>query len=75
MSGARAEAGRPGWGGRYGAVVSTHAYAYFVMRQVSSRLYKPDGSVEVTPARLRRPELTIAGIEQDEADSLGYRYG
>jgi hypothetical protein len=28
----------------------------------------------VTLAQLRMPELTIAGIEQVEADSLKYRY-
>jgi hypothetical protein len=33
---------------RYGAVVSTQAHAHFIRRQVSSRLYEPDGSVEMT---------------------------
>ncbi len=32
-------------------------------------------SAEVARARLRMPELTIAGIEQAEADSLKHRYG
>ena len=31
-------------------------------------------SAEVTLAQLRRPELTIAAIEQAEADALKYRY-
>lgn len=31
-------------------------------------------SAEVTLAQLRMPELTIADIEQSEADSLKYRY-
>lgn len=31
-------------------------------------------SAEVTPAQLRMPELTIADIEQAEADSPKYRY-
>lgn len=31
-------------------------------------------SAEVTLAQLRMPELTIAGVEQAEADSLKYRY-
>lgn len=31
-------------------------------------------SAEVTPAQPRMPELTIADIEQAEADSLRYRY-
>jgi hypothetical protein len=31
-------------------------------------------SAEVTPAPLGMPELTIADIEQVEADSLNYRY-
>jgi len=31
-------------------------------------------SAEVTLAQLRRPELTIAEIEQNEADALKYRY-
>ncbi|MGW3029143.1 MSMEG_1061 family FMN-dependent PPOX-type flavoprotein, partial [Streptomyces sp. NPDC001221] len=31
-------------------------------------------SAEVTLAQLRMPELTIADIEQAEADSLKYRY-
>jgi PPOX class probable FMN-dependent enzyme len=48
-----------------------------------SSAWKPDGwlspdaqpsSAEVTLAQLRLPELTIAAIEQAEADSLKYRY-
>jgi hypothetical protein len=31
-------------------------------------------SAEVTPTPLGMPELTIADIEQVEADSLNYRY-
>ncbi|MEV0738475.1 hypothetical protein AB0I51_21450 [Streptomyces sp. NPDC050549] len=31
-------------------------------------------SAEVTPAQLRMPELTIADIQQAEADSMKYRY-
>ena len=32
------------------------------------------GTAEVTLAQLRMPELTIADIEQAEADALKYRY-